>query len=157
MQDPLDALCSRQGPSPVPEAEAADLEPGVSSGGGVVSAGPSAGGFRTASCPAGTPIRPRGAHGWTAARQSGRAVGGFLLALHGQHPLFLEETSAPCLHAQGVGTTSSTRSPAPGSVHTGVHMEREPTKEHRETQTAPGPAMPEARLPSPAAGEDLAF
>ena len=95
MQDPLDALCSQQGPSPVPEAEAADHEPGVSNGGGVVSAGPSAGGFRTASCPAGTPTRPRGARGWTAARQSERAVGGFLLALNGQHPRFLGEPQHP--------------------------------------------------------------
>lgn len=56
---------------------------------------PQRGGFRAASCPAGTPAQPRGARGWTAATQSGSVAGGLLQALRGRHPLSLREASGP--------------------------------------------------------------
>lgn len=66
----------------------------------------------------------------------------------------------PHLRAQGVGTTYNAPSATPGSVHTGVHVEPEPTKEHRGVTDSTGqepldPATPEARLPSPTLGRTL--
>lgn len=60
----------------------------------------------------------------------------------------------PRLRAQGVGMTYNAPSATSGSVHTGVHVEGEPTKEHRgETQTVLGRSpwiQPRLKLGSPA-------
>lgn len=162
MQDLLDTLCSRQGPSPAPEAEATDRKPVVSRGGGAWSVqAPQQGGFRAASCPEGTPTQPRGARGWTVARQSGSAAGGLFLALRGQHPLFLGETSGPPSPCTGCRydlqcplrnlRERSHWSPRGGRADKGTQR-----RDTDSTGQEPlDPATPEARLPSPTLGSTL--
>lgn len=115
---------------------------------------PQQGGFRAASCPAGTPAQPRGARGWTAATQSGSAARGLLQALRGWHPLSLEETSGP--PSPCTGCWCDLQHPL-CNPREHSHCSPRGTRADRgtggETQTAPGRspwAQPRPKLGAPA-------